>query len=753
MKVVNRAARLSASRANRGLRAFLLGLTCSFTCATSHAVSVDNALLADESNGSHWPAYGRTFSEQHYSPLEQVNAGNVDRLGLAWSLEIDGLWNMATVPIEVDGVIYFAAGYSIVHAVDVRSGKLLWKYDPKVDGKKMRMAWGSRGLTFWKGKIYSGVQDGRLFALDAKTGELVWETLTTTPGDNRYITGAPRAFNGKIIIGHGGADFGHVRAYVTAYDAESGEQAWRWYIVPGNPADGFENAAMEMAAKTWTGEWWRFGGGGTAWNAMTYDPKYNRVYIGTGNGAPWNHQLRSPGGGDNLFLCSVVALDADTGEYVWHYQTNPGESWDFNSTMDITLATLEIDGKPRDVLMHAPKNGFFYVIDRATGKLLSAEKFDKVTWASHIDMATGRPVENPGVRYEDGEALTFPGSGGAHNWQPMSFSPRTGLTYIPAIRMAGYYNQGKRVPETWDYTDVDFSGLDQPFTDVPKSAASSSLLAWDPVAQEEVWRVEKTGSHNGGTLATAGDLVFQAQADGEFIAHDARSGEALWRSFMGVGSVSAPISYEVDGKQYITVLAGWSGGQILLGSLSAQHGWVGRHHPRRVLTYVLDGAAEMPPSPPKSVVEPLMAPEFEVDPELALKGRDVYLQCTICHGVSAVAGGFAPDLRASPIPLSFDALSAIVRDGALESVGMPAFPELSDAQIVQLQHFFRAQARYEEPFWDQVKTAWHMLKLMLKMELMRRGWIDVDTGPPGAQAPANGKAPPLLPPAPALTGE
>ncbi len=723
-----------------------LGLACALTVASvsAGAVTVDNALLADESNGEHWPAYGRTFSEQHYSPLEQINADNVDRLGLAWSLEVDGLWNMATVPIEVDGVIYFAAGYSIVHAVDVVSGKLLWKYDPKVSSEKMRMAWGIRGLTYWNGKLYTGVQDGRLFALDAKTGELVWETLTTTPGDNRYITGAPRAFNGKIIIGHGGADFGHVRAYVTAYDAETGEQAWRWYIVPGNPADGFENAAMEMAAKTWTGEWWRFGGGGTAWNAMTYDPKYNRVYIGTGNGSPWNHQLRSPEGGDNLFLCSVVALDADTGEYVWHYQTAPGESWDFNSTMDITLSTLEIDGKTRDVLLHAPKNGFFYVIDRATGKLVSAEKFDKVTWASHVDMASGRPVENPGIRYEDGPAVTFPGSGGAHNWQPMSFSPRTGLTYIPTIRLAGFYDQGNRTPEKWDYTDLDFSGLDQPFTDVPKSAGSSSLLAWDPVAQAEVWRVEKVGSHNGGTLATAGDLVFQPQADGQFIAHDALSGEALWSSFMGVGSVSTPISYSVNGKQYVTVLAGWSGGQMLLGSLSAQHGWVGRNHPRRVLTYVLDGDAEMPPSPPRTVVEPLIAPEFEVDPALARKGRDVYLQCTICHGVSAVAGGYAPDLRASPIPLSFEALSAIVRDGALESVGMPNFPELSDDEIVQLQHFLREQARYEAPLWDQVKLGWNMVKIMVKMELMRRGWIDGEVASIETQAPANGKAPPLL---------
>ncbi len=728
----------------RRLPGICLAFTLALLCTTAGATDIDDAWLADGSDGSQWPAFGRTFSEQRYSPLDQVNTGNVNRLGLAWTLDLDDVWDMATVPIEVDGVIYFAAGYSVVHAVDAVTGKLLWKYDPKVSARKMRMAWGSRGLTYYKGKIYTGVQDGRLFALDAKTGKLVWETLTTTPGDNRYITGAPRAFAGKVIIGHGGADFGFVRGYVTAYDAETGKQDWRWYIVPGNPADGFENAAMKMAAKTWTGQWWISGGGGTAWNAMTYDPELNRVYIGTGNGSPWNHQLRSPGGGDNLFLCSVVALDADTGQYLWHYQTTPGESWDFTSTMDITLATIEIDGKPRKVLMHAPKNGFFYVIDRETGKLISAEKIDKVTWADHIDMATGRPVENPGVRYEDGEAIFYPGSGGAHNWQPMSYSPRTGLTYIPTIRLAGYYNQGKRDPARWKFDGTDFSGLDQPFMDVPKSAGSSSLLAWDPVKQKEAWRIEKVGSHNGGTMATAGDLVFQPQADGYFVANDARSGKELWRSFMGVGSVSAPITYTVNGKQYVTVLAGWSGGQMLLGSLSAQFGWVGRDHPRRVLTYELDGSAQMPSSPPKTVVKPLIAPEFKLDHALAQKGRKVYEQCTICHGVSAVAGGFAPDLRASPIPLSFEALSSVVRDGTLQSRGMPPFPELTDAEITELQHFFREQARYEETTWHKVRAAWHMIKLMIKMQLMKYGWIDVDTGPPNSQAPANGKAPPLL---------
>lgn len=702
----------------RTVRAALYAAASALLVAASGqaAAVIDNAALSNEADGRDWAAYGRTFSEQRFSPLDQINRSTVSRLKLAWTLDLDDVWNVSTAPVEVDGVIYFAAGYSVVHAVDVRSGKLLWKYDPKVDGKKMRMAWGSRGITYWNGKLYTGVQDGRLFALDAKTGSLVWETLTTTPGDNRYITGAPRVFNGKVIIGHGGADFGHVRGYVTAYDAETGTQAWRFYIVPGNPDDGFENAAMEAAAKTWTGQWWKYGGGGTAWNAMTYDPEFNRVYIGTGNGSPWNAKLRSPEGGDNLYLCSVVALDADTGEYLWHYQTTPGETWDFNSTMDIVLATAEIDGQPRKVLMHAPKNGFFYVIDRQTGKLISAEKLGKVTWAERVDMSTGRPVEIKGSRYEDGEALIWPGSGGMHNWQPMSYSPDTRLAYIPVRELPGYYNDEGRKASTWTMTPGDVLGLKGFFDDVPKNAGSSSLLAWDPVQQKKAWSVETPGATSGGVLSTRGGLVFQGRADGKFQAHDASTGETLWSSDMGVGTQAPPITYEVDGKQYVSVLAGWAGGQMLLGTLSAQHGWVGREHPRRMLTYVLDGEATLPPTAAPSFAKPIDDPAMQLDPAMVAKGRELYSSCVICHGVSAVAGGYAPDLRASPIPLSADAFKAVVQGGGLEARGMPRFEELSDDDLTAIRHYIRERSRYKPSIGEQLGAAWDFIKLLIKMK-------------------------------------
>ena len=702
----------------RTVRAALYAAASALLVAASGqaAAVIDNAALSNEADGRDWAAYGRTFSEQRFSPLDQINRSTVSRLKLAWTLDLDDVWNVSTAPVEVDGVIYFAAGYSVVHAVDVRSGKLLWKYDPKVDGKKMRMAWGSRGITYWNGKLYTGVQDGRLFALDAKTGALVWETLTTTPGDNRYITGAPRVFNGKVIIGHGGADFGHVRGYVTAYDAETGTQAWRFYIVPGNPDDGFENAAMEAAAKTWTGQWWKYGGGGTAWNAMTYDPEFNRVYIGTGNGSPWNAKLRSPEGGDNLYLCSVVALDADTGEYLWHYQTTPGETWDFNSTMDIVLATAEIDGQPRKVLMHAPKNGFFYVIDRQTGKLISAEKLGKVTWAERVDMSTGRPIEIKGSRYEDGEALIWPGSGGMHNWQPMSYSPDTRLAYIPVRELPGYYNDEGRKASTWTMTPGDVLGLKGFFDDVPKNAGSSSLLAWDPVQQKKAWSVETPGATSGGVLSTRGGLVFQGRADGKFQAHDASTGETLWSSDMGVGTQAPPITYEVDGKQYVSVLAGWAGGQMLLGTLSAQHGWVGREHPRRLLTYVLDGEATLPPTAAPSFAKPIDDPAMQLDPAMVAKGRELYSSCVICHGVSAVAGGYAPDLRASPIPLSADAFKAVVQGGGLEARGMPRFEELSDDDLTAIRHYIRERSRYKPSIGEQLGAAWDFIKLLIKMK-------------------------------------
>ena len=455
-----------------------------------------------------WPAYGRTSDQQHFSPLKQINTGNVGRLSLAWSLELQS-GNTNTQPIEVNGVLYFAMAYSVVHAVDAVTGKLLWKYDPEVyktAGDRFRIGWGSRGIAWWNGKVYTVTHEGNAIAIDANTGKPLWSTPTLEKDTASYVTGAPRVFAGKLIIGNSG-DNGAIRGQVTALDAETGEFAWRFWVVPGNPADGFEDKAMEMAAKTWAGEWWKYGGGGTPWNSFAFDEETDTVFVGTGNGYPFSHRLRSAGKGDNLFLASVVALDVNTGQYRWHYQTNPAEHWDYTTTQDLELTDLVIDGVLRRVLMTAPKNGFYYVIDRNTGELISAEPFVKVNWASSIDLDTGRPVEHPDARYEDKPFTAWPFSYGGHNWQPMAYSPLTGLTYIPTVEMGGTFTD-TLAESNWNPPTEVPSGVAISFdadNDDPKEN-TGALVAWDPVKQRSVWRVEVPRMAPGGVIATAGGL-------------------------------------------------------------------------------------------------------------------------------------------------------------------------------------------------------------------------------------------------------
>jgi len=686
---------------SRFVRAGLLAASIvAATGTVSSSPGIDNVTLANEVDGTNWAAYGRSFSEQHYSPLREVNSGNVSRLGLAWSLDLSDSNFATTAPIEVDGVIYFSPGVSEVRAVDVKSGKELWRYDPevyKVAEQKMRTAWGTRGLGFWKGKVYVGTRDGRLIAIDAQSGKPVWSVMTVEPDDHRYITGAPRVFNDKVIIGHGGGDTGATRGYVTAYDAETGRQLWRFYTVPGDPALGFENSAMEAAAKTWNGQWWKHGGGGTVWNAITYDPQFNRLYIGTGNGAPWNQKIRSPGGGDNLFICSIVALDADTGQYVWHYQINPGDTWDFDASLDIELATLEIASKPRQVILHASKSGFFYVIDRATGKLISAQKFGHVTWAERIDLATGRPVESPNARLPAGEALIWPGPTGAHDWQPMSFNRETGLVYLPVIDLPGLYSDKGidlarwRAPRNVEMS-VGFNAADG---DTPMNAGSSALVAWNPVQQKALWSVPTPGVQGGGTMTTAGNLVFQGQMDGKFQAYAADSGKLLWSFYAANGVLAPPITYSVGGRQYVSVLTGVNGQPAIFGSPVAQFGWQARVHAKRLLTFVIDGRGELPASAAPALAVPLDDPKFNIDATLAQKGKKLFSEkfCSMCHGFAAIAGGGAPDLRASPLVLSPEAFAQVVRGGILQARGMPGYSELSDVDLQGLMHYVRARAR------------------------------------------------------------
>ncbi|WP_084437536.1 PQQ-dependent dehydrogenase, methanol/ethanol family [Niveispirillum irakense] len=645
--------------------------------------------------GADWPGYGGP-DENHYSPLAQINEGNINRLKLAWYHDIDVPPSSFTAPIAVDGVLYFAAGHAVIHAMDAATGKLLWRYDPeawKQAGQKLRGAWGIRGIAYDQGRIFTGTIDGRLIAIDARTGKPEWSVMTVEKEDERYVTGAPWVFNGKVVIGHGGADFAPIRGYVTAYDQKTGKQLWRFHTVPGDPAKGFENKAMEMAAKTWTGEWWKYGGGGTVWNTMAYDPKFNRLYIGTGNGSPWNQKIRSPGGGDNLFLCSIVALDADTGAYVWHYQTNPGETWDYNSSMDIELAELEIDGKRRPVILHAPKNGFFYVIDRETGKLISAEKIVKVNWADRIDIETGRPVENPAARYPDGKpALVFPSPFGAHNVEAMSFNPKTGLVYIPVMERGQVYVDPPGDLSQWRHSGGQrlSTGTGAPPDAMQPPPPTSALLAWNPVTQKEAWRLPLKGARNGATATTAGNLVMQGRAVGRFDILAANNGRTVW-SFDAQTAVQAqPITYMAKGKQYITVIAG----ARYPGAIGLDREWNYHDQQWRVLTFALEGKATLPPRP-----APMDMPLIEtdrIDPALATAGRTTYAQrCSICHGPAARSGGAAPDLLRSPIVGDGDSFKTVLHDGVLRERGMPDFPELSDGELEGLRHYIHQRAREE----------------------------------------------------------
>jgi quinohemoprotein ethanol dehydrogenase len=559
----------------------------------------------------------------------------------------------------------------------------------------MRNGWGIRGLAWWNGKLIVGTHDGRLIALASDSGKPVWSVQTTGVDDVRFISGPPRVFEGKVIIGHGGADIGPTRGYVTAYDAETGRQLWRFFTVPGDPAKGFESEAMAMAAKTWTGEWWKFGGGGTVWNAFTYDPETDTIFLGTGNGGPWNQKIRSPGGGDNLFLCSIVALDAKTGKYKWHYQVNPGETWDYNAAMDMPLATLEIDGKPRKVIMQAPKNGFFYVIDRITGKLISAEPFAQVTWASRIDHNTGRPVENPDARFPDGKTFHLePSSEGAHNWLPMSFSPITGLAYVPTLAIGADYSDKGIDLKSWRWVPggINENGIKVSFK--PEYVRQSSLQAWDPVRQKMVWQVPTAGLWSGGTMATAGGLVFQGQGDGRFVAYDAATGKSMWTFNAQSAVLAPPITYRAGGKQYVTVLSGFGSSGALFGAPSATFGWEARSQPRRVLTFVLGGTATLPPRP--APYQPTAAddPTYAADPVRAQAGMAIYHHhCFICHGIQATAAGLAPDLRASAVPQSAEAFASIVRDGALMARGMPRYDQFTPGEMQALRQYLRSEAR------------------------------------------------------------
>jgi quinohemoprotein ethanol dehydrogenase len=647
------------------------------------ALSVDDSRLASAAaDANNWLTHGRTYAEQRFSPLTQIHANNVNRLRLAWVFDTGLRRGHESTPLIIDGVMYVTGSWSVVFALDAATGRLLWKYDPQVSeevGRKTCCDVVNRGVAVYRGSVFVGALDGRLIALDASSGAVRWETVTVDQSLPYTITGAPRVVEGKVLIGNGGAEFG-VRGYVSAYDAGSGELVWRTYTVPGDPSQPFESEALERAAKTWNGEYWKLGGGGTAWDSMAFDPELHLVYVGTGNGSPWRAELRSPGGGDNLYLSSILALDPDTGEIRWHYQTTPADNWDFTATQHMILADLPIEGVLRKVIMQAPKNGFFYVLDRETGELISAEAYVPVTWADGVDPETGRPIPSESGQYEESMALVAPMYLGGHNWHPMSFNPVTGLVYIPAQVMAGPY---RRDP-IWEARAGEFNtGVDNTVgTLFDREIVSGHLLAWDPIRQKEAWRHPHGLPWNGGTLSTAGNLVFQGTADGRFLALRADDGYLLWQSHSaGTGIIAAPISYRVGGVQYVSVVAGWGGAFAQVAGDAAAA--AGVDSKGRVLAWALVDEQITP-----EVVDAILGSR---EPELA-RAADLYHNwCWRCHGANGIAGGVNPDLRSSARALG-PAFVPVVMKG-LPGKSMPGFGSwLSEDDARRIQRYLAGLA-------------------------------------------------------------
>lgn len=655
------------------------------------AVLCANAPSVSPPANGDWPEHNRDQDETAFSPLARIDTRTITRLGLAWSLDLPGETSLEGTPLAVGGTLFITGTYGKIYAVDGRTGAVLWTYDPEVwranpDKLSLNFA-ANRGLAYADGRVFLATFDGRLQALDARTGALVWSVETVPHQSLYFVTAAPRVFEGKVIIGNSGGDFG-ARAYVTAYDQRTGKQAWRFFVTPGSPQDNAGDPVMQHAAATWSGEFWKTGTGGSVWDNITFDAKYHRIYIPTGNGGPTNAEQRSPGGGDNLFTAAIVALDADTGKYVWHYQYNPRDTWNYDCTQQITLTTLTLAGRRHDVLMQAPKNGFFYVIDRQSGRLLSADKFAKATWADHIDLASGRPVESADVRYRRGSSTLWPNPVGAHSWQAMAYSPRTGLVYIPTMQNGVRYHQGPPQPGEFDDFGVSIGSFKADSQD-----GKGALVAWDPVLEKPRWRVQHQTLLNGGTLATAGDLVFQGTADGWFSAYDARSGARLWRFAAGQGIIAQPITFAAGGRQYISILVGY-GGSASVGSDVMDVGWKWGA-PRLLLTFALGGMAVLPPGrAPDFTVRALVDPNFKEGPGDVAAGRQLYMRCVVCHGRDLdPAGGVAPDLRESALALDETAFWGVVHDGALLPRGMPRFAQLTRAEAHQILAYVRAGAR------------------------------------------------------------
>ena len=652
-------------------------LTGPTSAAQTKAANVtEQRLLHAASEPSQWMTYGGTYEETRYSALKQINRDNVKNLGLKWFADYDTNLTQAGTPLYIDGVIYVSTAWSKVYAYDARSGKQLWQYNPKTPGEWIRnVCCGivNRGIAAWNGKIYIGTLDGRLVALDARTGKEVWSTLTIDPAKHYSITSAPRVAKGKVLIGESGGEYG-VRGYLSAYDAETGKLDWRFYTVPGDPSLPFENEAMKKAAASWHGEWWKLGGGGTVWDAIVFDPVTNYVYFGTGNGTPWNDRYRDSTASDNLYLASVIAVKIDTGEYVWHYQSTPADTWDYDAVSPMMIVNLKIDGAQRRVILQPCKNGFFYVLDAKTGKLLKADPFTEVNWADGVDLKTGRPRVKPEARFPVGKPFNLaPGVQGAHGWHSNAYSPQTGLIYIPTQHaFFPMVADPSFTPNPVGYNlGLDFTAQVTYYRAHPEAPKEfvGYLQAWNPVTGKMVWKAEQNQGPTGGALATAGGLVFQSGGSSDEVrAYDAKTGDKLWSQNVQTAALAAPITFELDGQQYIAASVG---GNTLGGYYAPNYS--------RMLVFALNAHEQLPPTKPFTPL-PLAPPPSTASADVIKAGGEAYARnCAACHGERGqTRGANFPDLTRTPLLHTQEGFDQVVLKGVLAERGMASF-----AQVLQ----------------------------------------------------------------------
>ncbi|HVW70656.1 MAG TPA: PQQ-dependent dehydrogenase, methanol/ethanol family [Steroidobacteraceae bacterium] len=684
----------------------LLSQACARAAEPSAGVSRDQAGPLQ----GQWPVGGRTFEEQYFSPLRQIDTQTVQRLGFAWEFRdfvVRGRTHrgVQSTPLFVDGVLYFSGPWGVAYAVDAHTGKSLWSYDPQPDGQYARSTCCdvvNRGLALWKGRVYTASLDGYLSALDAKTGRLLWRADTFVDRKGNYTsTGAPRIAGNNVVIGNAGAEFG-IRGYVSAYDLVDGHLVWRFWSVPGDPARGpDENPDVTFARKSWAADTrWDLGGGGSAWDSMVYDPALGLIYLGLGNGDPHPRWERSPGGGDNLFVSSIVAVAANTGRVKWYYQETPGDSWDYDATAPIVLADLRWGGQLRHVLMQAAKNGIFYVIDRAKGELLEANPFTTVTWTDGIDLKTGRPRQRAGADYSRDPRIVWPSGAGGHGWQPMSFNPGTGLVYVPVYdapmkfrtepvlqTAPGLLNQG----EAGSFPPFNSAADRDELQHEPTPKVEGRLKAWDPQCGCARWISPPLPFGNGGTLSTAGNLVFQGASDGTLSAYDALSGRLLKRVATGTAILAAPMSYQLDGVQYVAVLAGAGGPQAsrFAPDVAAAH----YENYERLLVFKLDGTSvPLPQQRPPAVPQPT-PPAIAADAATLEQGaRLFHLHCERCHVIGGALAAY-PDLW-NMAPGTLNSFDRILLQGLFRYAGMADFSDvLSSADVAALKAFIVSDER------------------------------------------------------------